>query len=484
MILSFADWRLSPNSGTLGYQFDNLTRELVVQGDLPEGWEWDVLVSAGGNDDIWPLTLGDGRAYATLTDDNLSVSGEYYLQLRGTQGKLVRHTNIVTAHNFRSLSGAGKWPTYPTEWIQAEKDIKELNSHPPVPGEDGYWQLWDLTTHSYQPSQLVVPGLSIQAGTVTTLAPGDPATAEVVGEGPDYILNLGIPRGEDGVQINDEAVNTTETWSSKKLLDTLCPPFTETGNPITCHPVEDYPLDVTVTMEPIQEGTGDPSPENVRPISGRNNVKVTVSNETENHDYTLTMPETIYGGEVDAVSGVGSKEWKYIELSGIETFSLGNIDQSDTVQQFNMNIASFPSQPNRPCFCNVLPANRSVLSGLEIGIWTYVNTTVILCFSRAKLTDYGFVAGNTQTYIAAFRAYLAAQYSAGTPVTICYKLATPEPFQATGNQPIPALAGENTVYTDGDSLTVSGRTDPLSTIQTMQAQITALQDQVTQGGTA
>ncbi len=201
MILLFSDWALSkPQGGLLGYQYDNLTRELVVQGDLPEGWTWDMLVSASGNSDTWPLALGDGQASITLTDDNLSVRGEYYLQLRGTNGftDQVRHTNVITAYNSRSLSGAGQWPTLPTEWIQAEKDIKELYAHPPVPGEDGYWQLWDLTTHSYQPSQLVVPGLSIQAGTVTTLEPDQPATVQVVGDGPDYRVNFGIPQGKPG----------------------------------------------------------------------------------------------------------------------------------------------------------------------------------------------------------------------------------------------------------------------------------------------
>lgn len=199
MILLFSDWVLSkPQGGLLGYQYDNLTRKLVVQGDLPEGWAWDILVSASGKSDTWPLALGDGQASITLTDDNLSVRGEYYLQLRGTNGDQVRHTNVIAAYNSRSLSGAGQWPTLPTEWIQAEKDIKELYAHPPVPGEDGYWQLWDLTTHSYQPSQLVVPGLSIQAGTVTTLEPDQPATVQVVGDGPDYRVNFGIPQGKPG----------------------------------------------------------------------------------------------------------------------------------------------------------------------------------------------------------------------------------------------------------------------------------------------
>ena len=52
MILTFADWKLSPHRGaSMGHQYDNLTSELTVQGGLPEGWEWDILVSAGGNGD-------------------------------------------------------------------------------------------------------------------------------------------------------------------------------------------------------------------------------------------------------------------------------------------------------------------------------------------------------------------------------------------------------------------------------------------------
>ena len=212
MILLFSDWVLSkPQGGLLGYQYDNLTRELVVQGDLPEGWTWDMLVSASGKGDTWPLALGDGQASITLTDDNLSVRGEYYLQLRGTNGDQVRHTNVITAYNSRSLSGAGQWPTLPTEWIQAEKDIKELNAHPPVPGSNGYWLLWDLSSHSYQESDLPVPvGPAgppnvLEIGTVETLPADQQATASITGESPAQKLNLGIPQGKQGATGNPGA---------------------------------------------------------------------------------------------------------------------------------------------------------------------------------------------------------------------------------------------------------------------------------------
>ena len=54
-------------------------------------------------------------------------------------------------------------------------------------------------------------------------------------------------------------------WTSKKIVDTICQPFEETGNPVQCYPVENYPLGVKVSWEPVQEGSGDPS----QTISGR-----------------------------------------------------------------------------------------------------------------------------------------------------------------------------------------------------------------------
>ena len=70
--------------------------------------------------------------------------------------------------------------------------------------------------------------------------------------------------------------------------------------------------------------------------------------------------------------------------------------------------------------------------------------------------------------------YVAAQQAAGTPVTVAYIKATPTPITATGGKPIPALAGTNTLLTDGDSLTVTGRADPTHEIQQLRAAVVAL----------
>lgn len=49
-------------------------------------------------------------------------------------------------------------------------------------------------------------------------------------------------------------------WSSKHIIDMLCPPLEESGNPVVCYPVAGYPLGVKAKWEPVQEGTGTPYP--------------------------------------------------------------------------------------------------------------------------------------------------------------------------------------------------------------------------------
>lgn len=85
------------------------------------------------------------------------------------------------------------------------------------------------------------------------------------------------PAGKDGLdapQIDDTVISAKNPWSSRKIIETLCPPINESGNPVTCEPVAGYPLGVVASWEPTQVGTGDPSPDNIRPISGRDAVSV------------------------------------------------------------------------------------------------------------------------------------------------------------------------------------------------------------------
>ena len=158
-MIQFDNWRIWSDQKILAPQFDHMTCLLAVAGDLPAGWTWEMLVSAGEDLDILPLSPDDtGGVSALLTAEHLSRCGVYTLQLRGRRGEEVRHSNPLPILVPESLSGDKHWPALPTEFSQAESRIAAYNAHPPVPGPGGYWRLWNVETGAYEDSDLPLPG--------------------------------------------------------------------------------------------------------------------------------------------------------------------------------------------------------------------------------------------------------------------------------------------------------------------------------------
>ena len=205
-MIRFHDWTIEVADSPIARQFDHLSRRIEVRGDLPEGWDWALLVQVKGAMDIISLLPEEGGAGTDLTADQLSVGDAYYhLQLRGTQGDAVRHTNVVSVYVPGSLSGAGQWPQVPSEFTQVEQRILAANSHPPVPGERGCWMLWNADAGQYEDSEFPLPegvgggadgGYYVPAvddsGSLTWTASkeGMPAVASV---------NIKGPAGSDGL---------------------------------------------------------------------------------------------------------------------------------------------------------------------------------------------------------------------------------------------------------------------------------------------
>ena len=156
-MIRFQDWTIRTDGQGALRQYDNLVWELRVEGEIPEGWTWDLLVQAGDNLNCIPLTAEEGALSVLLTAEMLALSGYYVFQLRGIRGERVRHTNTIRVFVPESLSGDARWPELPTEFSQAEADIRALNAHPPIPGEEGVWQLWDLEAQAYVGSGLPLP---------------------------------------------------------------------------------------------------------------------------------------------------------------------------------------------------------------------------------------------------------------------------------------------------------------------------------------
>lgn len=411
-------------------------------------------------------------------------------------------------------------------------------------------------------------------------------------QGPQGIQGDPGPAGADGKdapQIDDTTVTDSAPWSSKHIVDMLCPPISETGNPVQCYPVENYPLGVTASWEPTQEGSGTPSPENIRPIKGRDSVTVTrcgenlfnpawmpektlnngltwtitsdgtvtangTANGTSyyNSDYfslpagtytisampyfrmsilnrdvgdttvaaqqvgqpctftvetdiqnaslffdtsgildnvsakpqiekgttattyapytgqtaTLTLPRTIYGGTVDTVSSEGQETRKLLTLDGTEKWMVSGKFLDNKTDWYYVSskipnaVNAVPQKGNEICshYPHADIANTNTAQGCAI-VWGAI---------RVRWGD------TIPDDADAWKAYLAAQYAAGTPVQIAYKLAEPVPFTVTGAQPISALSGVNTLLTDADSVTVTGRADPIKRITDLEDAVASM----------
>ena len=422
--------------------------------------------------------------------------------------------------------------------------------------------------------------------------------------------------GKDAPQIDDSVVSAENPWSSRHIVETLCPPIAESGNPVTCYPVAGYPLGVKAMWEPTQEGSGDPSPENIRPIKGRDsvavercggnvieflsintndfpeNIKIAVDAEKNitlngtlvrganiiigmcrlhwvagktytmyvkkvggsaslgsddgitfayslftmdyNHFFrgdtnsknldayiasnaalaetelifmlqcwrvntvfnnfkfqievvegatvptayspyqgdtlALQLPETVYGGEVDAVMGAGQETWKLRTLDGDETWNTWGVNAyNPTVTGFFTYDFSDYDVQSIAVVCSNLSLSPSAWGGRKVGVGFATDGKSRYFIYSVPSVILDDISDNAHA-IASLKSYLAAQYAAGTPVQIAYKLAETVAFQATGNGPIMPLEGEtNTIMTDADRVSVTGRADPIRIIQQLQA---------------
>ncbi len=500
--------------------------------------------------------------------------------------------------------------------------IDAANAHAPQINEaTGKWQVWDTQTGAYVDTDTDAQGPRGETGATGPQGPAgadgvglpaataeDAGKAPVVGADGSYTLGEPVPEVDttlteagapadaaavgaaiEAISPDDGAVDG-KPWTSKHIVDMLCPPLEASGNPVTCTPVAGYPLGVKATWQPRQAGTGDPSPDNIRPITGLDEVTVqrsgrnlmpytkpspstymkngitytwnddgsihVVGTPTGNSDsnvmyfenfhlppgdyrmiasgvsgvspqfvvkkantgsniwynsnitiesgdipqyfytsvrdvgtvdtvvyaflsrgtelpsvddyapytgttHTITLPETIYGGEVDAVTGVGMEEWEYMEFDGTEDWY-----QNDQNGYFLGDVIDIGPNGRRESKSNI-----AVNSGYEI--FPIPNGQFNTWSFTMQLGWVGFSLSFADS-LDSWKSYLAAQAAAGTPVTIAYKLATPQPITATGGQQINALAGVNTVMTDADGVTVTGRADPVATVQVLTERVAAL----------
>lgn len=163
------------------------------------------------------------------------------------------------------------------------------------------------------------------------------------------------------------------------------------------------------------------------------------------------------------MTGEGQKTWKMLTLDGTEEWRQVNEyceapyrDIGIPSSKADIAVGKLSQHADRYIIDNPY-ANTSA----DKCAWVY--STIMYPFANLRIRHKA-----EQSTLENWKAYLAAQNAAGTPVQVCYKLAEPVPFTATGAQPLPALAGANTVLTDADTVEVTGRADPIKRITDLE----------------
>ena len=157
-MIYFKDWEISHDGSILARQYDHLSRVLLVRG-VPQGYDWEMRIRKGKWYETIPLSPMEGDVGCVLTEKHLTLWGWYSLQLVGTlraDGVTVQHSNVISVFVEESLTD-GDWPVSPSEFTRLESNVREMNDHPPIPGESGFWMLWELDSHSYKESAFPLP---------------------------------------------------------------------------------------------------------------------------------------------------------------------------------------------------------------------------------------------------------------------------------------------------------------------------------------
>ena len=199
---------------------------------------------------------------------------------------------------------------------------------------------------------------------------------------------------------------------------------TATGNPLTFVTDLAKPLkSLLVPFLPVQSGSGNPSPSNIRTIVPWDGLTVYQSGaDTSNPTETdIVFQSPVYGGALDAVTGVLTVEWVSL------TKTWGDFSNKTSLgdnTRGTLNISAYPSKPSSEAVdakCNIAPRGTG-WSTDSVHFYTNEGSCIV---------------------------FLPNDTDASTEIQVVYPLATPQEIQLTPQQ-ITAIVGDNTIWSDAD----------------------------------
>ena len=200
---------------------------------------------------------------------------------------------------------------------------------------------------------------------------------------------------------------------------------------------------LSVAIEPVQSGSGDPAPDNVRPITGWTSAHIYLEDEYDaDADPTITIDlnGTIYGGTLNVLTGVLTVNKQILQID--PTWNMGQSATSNpngTVFVINQSVPYEGWQDYRFGISNMfVMGNGTQATSPANSFWWTSNSSGIRVV-------YGLPNNGTTTE--EFRQFLT-----DNPTYICGPLAAPLTVQLTANQMPSSFLGQNALWCDtGDS---------------------------------
>lgn len=196
---------------------------------------------------------------------------------------------------------------------------------------------------------------------------------------------------------------------------------------------DDVPLkSLKVQIVPNQSGSGDPSPSNVRPISGWDSVNVYVSptqNAEDGTSYPISLGQTVYGGTLEVMSGKLTISYTYKDLGSM---SWAKAWGQNTIFTTTLTDGKYGTN----LFCsNYVTLTQGSLADKDNALF----------FKNTFYGDHALaIRDDRYTNATAFK-------TAMNGVQLVYELATPTEIQLTPTE-VKTLLGANNIWADsGDS---------------------------------
>ena len=183
--------------------------------------------------------------------------------------------------------------------------------------------------------------------------------------------------------------STSVWWDDSYLV-----PITVDGNPIEINsPLAQNAISTILSYSPKQSGSGDPSPDNIRPIEGWTEANLTDVSDNSKTEY---------------FSGLVNGTYKGIVLNGSETWLLQSINQYG-IANFSVNLTSQAIGDN--AICNKLERQTTTIS----------NTKTEGFILAAREYFYVRIEATKASTVTELKEWLSNNY-----LTVIYQLRTPE----------------------------------------------------------